>query len=185
MAAYLCADLHLGHRNVPAYRGMKTLEEHDDLICENWEKVVRSNKRDTTYVAGDIAFTKEAWLRFDDLPGRKIVILGNHCTERVDVGFIAGLKTVNSIHSMYSHKGCIISHAPLHPAHLRGKRNIHGHLHSHIVTDRRYFNCSMEQIGLQPIPMEDVFDEFERRSSVFYVRKKLGWGAAARMLING
>uniref|UniRef100_A0AB39CEL6 Hydrolase n=1 Tax=Pseudomonas phage HRDY3 TaxID=3236930 RepID=A0AB39CEL6_9VIRU len=185
MASYLCADLHLGHRNIPKYRGYESLEQHDDLVCENWINTVRSNKRDTTYVLGDIAFSEEGWRRFDDLPGRKIVILGNHCTEYSNAAFIASLKTVNSVHSMYKHKGCIMSHAPLHPDHLRGKRNLHGHLHSHFVQDRRFFNCSLEQIDMRPIPMEEVFEEFERRQSLLYVKRKLGIKAAVRAVMNG
>lgn len=184
MSAYMCADLHLGHNNIHIYRQKESVAIHDEMVCDNWSDTVRSDKRDTTYVLGDIAFTEEGWLRFDSLPGRKIVILGNHCTEYVSTSFIAGLKTVNSVHSMLRYKGCILTHAPLHPEHLRGKRNIHGHLHKHIVTDRRYFNCSLDQIDMRPIEVGALFEEFEKRRSLNYVRQKLGWRAAYRALTN-
>lgn len=183
MGAYLCADLHLAHASIHIHRKFDSVEQHDEFVCDNWCDTVRSNKRDTAYVLGDIAFSEEGWKRFDSLPGRKVVILGNHCTEKVTAGFIAGLKTVNSVHSLYRYKnGMIMSHAPLHPEHLRGKRNLHGHLHSQLVRDRRYYNCSLEQIDMRPIHMDEVIEEFENRQSVNYVLHTLGWKAAYRAL---
>lgn len=200
MAAYACADLHLGHRNIPKYRmkpddgpldhtamfkNFVDTEEHDNFIEERWREMGIKTRRDTIYVVGDIAFTAEGWERFDALPGRKVVILGNHCTEHATVDKIAALKTVNSVHSMLKYKGMWITHAPLHPAHLRGKRNLHGHLHSELVRDPRYFNCSLEHTGMRPMPLEEIYEEFDRRRSFNYVRQTLGWRAALQGLRNG
>jgi calcineurin-like phosphoesterase family protein len=183
MAAYLCADLHIAHESIHIYRNFDSVEQHDEFVCDSWCDTVRSNKRDTTYILGDVAFSEAGWLKVDALPGRKVIILGNHCTEKVSASFIAGLKTVNSVHSLYGYKnGIIMSHAPLHPEHLRGKRNLHGHLHGHLVRDRRYFNCSLEQINMRPIHMDEVYEEFERRQSIAYVKAKLGWRAAYRAI---
>lgn len=200
MGAYTCADLHLGHRNIAGYRKVKVpiensktlfhvrnfhnTEEHDDYVEKVWRERVRSNKRDITYVLGDVAFSKEAWERFDSFPGKKIVILGNHCTEYATAEFISQLKTVNSVHSMLRWKSMIMSHAPLHPDHLRGKRNLHGHLHSTLVRDRRYMNVSLEHTNMGPISLEEVQAEFERRQKLSHVFYSLGTKAAVRMVIQ-
>lgn len=184
MGAFGCADLHLGHRQIHTYRNFPSVEAHDDFVEMKWREQVRSNKRDTTYVLGDIAFTKEGWERFDSFPGKKIVILGNHCTEYVSAEFISQLKTVNSVHSMYRWKSMMMTHAPLHPDHLRGKRNLHGHLHSTLVKDRRYMNVSLEHTNMGPINLDEVQAEFERRQKLSHVFYSLGTKAAVRMVMQ-
>jgi len=200
MAAYACADLHLGHRNIHKYRNkpdgwaldqtamftnFADSAEHDQCVVDRWLEMGFKTKRDTIYLMGDLAFTPEAWDLLDSLPGRKVVILGNHCTERTHIEKIASLKTVNNVHSMLSYKGMWLTHAPMHPAHLRGKRNLHGHLHGDLVKDPRYFNCGLEHTNMRPIPLEEIFEEFDRRRSFNYVRQKLGWRAALQGLCNG
>ncbi|AFH14569.1 phosphoesterase [Pseudomonas phage Lu11] len=185
MAAYLISDLHLGHENIPKYRDFPSLEAHDEFVLNRIADTVRSTKRATMYVLGDVAFTREGWERFDALPGNKIVILGNHDTERTsrfNVAFIESLKTVNSVHSLLNINGMILSHAPLHPAHLRGKINVHGHLHGDIVKDRRYFNMSMEQLDYRPWSLEQLRDEMVKRRSLSYVYSRLGAEAVWRSL---
>lgn len=177
MPALYAADLHLGHNGIVKYRNFKTVEEHDDFICNSWCKKVRK-KNQTVYVLGDVAFSKEAWLRFDDLPGTKVIVLGNHCTEHVNTRMIANLQTVTAVHGLLKQKEFYLSHAPLHPEHLRGKFNIHGHLHKILVRDPRYFNVSMENIGFMPITIEDVREELQRRRSMWHTYKTLGAKAA-------
>ena len=177
MAAYFCADAHIGHVNIHHHRGFASMEEHDEFVLSRIADTVRSNKRDTTYYLGDVAFSREAWLKIDALPGNKIIILGNHDTERpaqVNLAFIEGLKSVNSIHSMLNLGGLVLSHCPLHREHLRGKVNVHGHLHSLLVNDRRYVNVSMEQIDYRPITIEQLRDELFKRCDIDYVHKRFG-----------
>lgn len=184
MAAYACADLHLCHRQIHTYRNYPSVEAHDDFVEQTWRERVRSNKRDTTYVLGDVAFSKEGWERFDSFPGKKVVILGNHCTEYATAEFISQLKTVNSVHSMLRWKSMLMSHAPLHPDHLRGKRNLHGHLHNTLVQDRRYLNVSLEHTGMGPLCLDEIQAEFERRQKLSHVFYSLGTLAAMRAVVQ-
>lgn len=48
-----------------------------------------------------------------------------------------------------------LSHCPLHPEELRGRLNIHGHVHTNSVRDQRYINVSFE-MSKTPIPLEDI-----------------------------
>jgi calcineurin-like phosphoesterase family protein len=54
------------------------------------------------------------------------------------------------------YKGFWLSHAPIHPEELRGKPNIHGHVHTNTLNDSRYFNASLENIGYKPVSIEEV-----------------------------
>lgn len=181
--AFMCADLHLGHRGIIKYRDFRSVEDHDGFVEHCWRSRVRK-KNQTVYLLGDVAFDKESWLKLDDWPGTKIIILGNHDTERVPASFIAGLKTVNAVHSMLKHKMGMLTHAPMHADHLRGARNIHGHLHGSLVRDRRYLNVSMEQIDYTPISTEEIEREFECRKSLRYVASRLGTKAALSAAIQ-
>lgn len=201
MAAYVCADLHLGHRNIHNYRAyfdkdtislpqtgsMKTFAdsaEHDAFVVEQWHAMKFKTRRDTIYVLGDIAFTDEAWDLFDSLPGRKVVILGNHCTEGAgSIQKIASLKSVNSVHAALNYKGYWLTHIPIHPAELRGKRNIHGHMHDKRIDDPRYMCVSLEHTRMRPINLDAVVTEFERRQNLNHVWKTFGWRTALKSLI--
>jgi calcineurin-like phosphoesterase family protein len=156
----LCGDTHLGHRNIHKYRScFSSAEEHDAVIFDNLASTV--NKRDVLYLLGDIAFTKEAW----DLIGtikceRKVLILGNHDTERVHMSYI--LQHVDHVHSMLSKNGTWFSHCPIHEAEMRGKLfNVHGHMHSQqiMLGDQphpRYFCTSVEHTNFKPITFQEV-----------------------------
>ena len=208
MSAFLCADLHLGHRGIHNYRKITvedknnvvlpkggnfqyatrvidSPEEHDDYIEKCWMEMKFKTRRDTIYLLGDVAFDDAAWERLDSWPGRKIIILGNHCTERTTIQKIAGLQTVNSVHSMLKYKSFWLTHAPMHPDELRGRRNVHGHMHYGFIRDRRYKCVSLEHTDWRPVNLEEIEREFERRQSLNYVRKTLGWKALACAILNG
>ena len=77
---FYTADLHLGHKNVIDFdnRPFSSVEEMDETIITNWNNIV--SNRDTVYIIGDFALTKEEqaiqYLRA--LNGKKILIKGNH-----------------------------------------------------------------------------------------------------------
>lgn len=204
MAAYMCADLHLGHRAIGKYRkfldpnsvvlpegqnfqyeerNFHDSEEHDNYVEKLWLEMGLKTHRDTVYLLGDVSFTSEGWDRLDSWPGRKIIILGNHCTERTTIQKIASLKTVNSVHSMLKYGRYWLTHAPLHPHELRGKRNIHGHMHADYIRDRRYMCVSLEHTNMRPMHLDEIEAEFDRRKSLIHVHDTLGFGAAVRALL--
>lgn len=187
---YMCADLHLTHKQIHHYRGFDSTQAHDDFVEKRWLETITKKakspcveKQDTIYILGDVSFSREGWERLDSWPGHKTIILGNHCTEYEHAKFISGLKTVKAVHGMVKYKTAWLTHAPLHPEHLRGKRNIHGHLHSHKVKDKRYLNVSLENTNMAPIHLDEILKEFERRKSLAYVYKTLGAKAFFRALL--
>lgn len=155
-----CADLHLGHKNIVKYRHQfATVEEHRNHIHDRWHS--RVGKNDVVMVLGDACFSQEA---VDDLAtwtGSKILIAGNHDTEHLHMLDLS--RAFYKIHGLLRYKKFWLSHAPIHPAELRGKPNIHGHVHSETLPDDRYLNVSMEGIDYTPLHYTDVEMIFRQR----------------------
>jgi calcineurin-like phosphoesterase family protein len=162
------ADLHLSHENMAKRRGFSTIEEHDEYIIAKWNSVV--NKRDVTYILGDVTMEKSSpYPLLDRLNGIKHIVLGNH-DRRQDVPHL--LQHVESVGAMIQYKGIILTHCPIHPMELeyRFNKNIHGHIHDKVVTkdiyefgyktdtipDERYFCVSCERVDYLPKSLEDL-----------------------------
>ena len=81
MTNWFTSDLHLGHARIVelSHRPFATIEEHDETIADNWRRVVRPD--DIVWLLGD-ASSEGTWQHALDiireLPGRKMLITGNH-----------------------------------------------------------------------------------------------------------
>lgn len=76
---YFTSDIHDYHKNVLSYcnRPYDTVEEMHEAIYDTWRKTVR--EEDTIYVLGDVTLNKKwAFKIGNELPGKKILIAGNH-----------------------------------------------------------------------------------------------------------
>lgn len=80
---WFTSDLHLGHNKSFLYepRGFKNIQEHDNAIIENWNKIIRPN--DKVYVLGDLMLNdNEAGIeKIKQLKGQIYVVRGNHDSE--------------------------------------------------------------------------------------------------------
>lgn len=149
---WFCSDLHFGHKNIQKFRPfVKDMVDNEQQIISCWKEVV--TKHDDVFVLGDAAFTMAALQLFEDLPGRKFLVRGNH--DSCDTS--SYLKVFSQVFGLLKYKEFWLSHAPIHPDELRGKVNLHGHVHyesirkpfyPHLHTkqelDPRYFNCCVE-----------------------------------------
>lgn len=153
---YFISDLHLGHDSIPKYSGplrggVTTVEDHDDWIVYQWNSVVRPS--DTVYVLGDVAFTPSGLVRAGRLNGNKYLIMGNHDHFNVRLYEEQGFKVLSGL--VYFH-GYWLSHAPVHPEELRGRKNIHGHVHARSLQDDRYINVCVEALGGLPLNFNKI-----------------------------
>lgn len=149
---FFVSDPHLGHKNILKFssetRRFDSIEEHDDYICNEWKEKV--GKRDLVWVLGDLGTKEYAIERISELPGRKKLIRGNHDQMPLQMY----LNVFEDIQSMIKYRGYWLTHCPIHPNELWGKRNIHGHVHSNTVRlpggyiDDRYVNLCMENRAL-------------------------------------
>ena len=80
---WFTSDLHLGHNKPFLYepRGFENIQEHDNAIIENWNKIIRPN--DKVYVLGDLMLNdNEAGIeKIKQLKGQIYVVRGNHDSE--------------------------------------------------------------------------------------------------------
>jgi calcineurin-like phosphoesterase family protein len=121
---WFTSDLHFGHKNIQKFRlEVSSEEDNRKRIISDWNKLV--TKRDDVYVLGDAAFTMDTVEQFNTLAGRKFLIRGNH--DELDTQVY--LKHFKAIYGLKKYKEFWLSHAPIHPNELRGKINLHGHVH--------------------------------------------------------
>jgi calcineurin-like phosphoesterase family protein len=160
---YFISDLHLGHEAViefaSQYRGHVTnVDDHHRWLIEQWNSVV--TKHDMVYVLGDVCFDKDYLPLLKNFKGNKHLILGNHdkfSMNKYQLYF-------NKVHGFEKYKGTAwLSHAPIHSGSLRGKWNIHGHVHHNTVDDLRYLNVSVEAVSGKPISWDTLLQIMEER----------------------
>lgn len=161
---YLVSDLHIGHKNIMGFAGKyrhgETYVENIHSIVKMWNQVV--TKYDKVFVLGDVCFKHEYLDVLDELNGRKVLIRGNH-----DDSFTTRdwLMYFEEVEAFVKYKGYWLSHAPIHPAELRGKKNIHGHVHQNSILvpftnecDERYINVCIENTGGAPVNFQRIKD---------------------------
>lgn len=166
MSVFFTGCTHLGHRNITKYRPfVSSMDDNTAIITREWNERVR--KKDIVYVMGDAAFDDLSLETFSLLPGRKILIKGNH-DDFVSTSDQASV--FEEIHGMLKYKGMWLTHCPIHPDELRGKNNVHAHVHQKSimkktwygrkVLDRRYLNTCVDSLflstGLCMIDLDSV-----------------------------
>lgn len=164
---WFIGDIHAGHKNIQKFRGSCTSEEDNrKQIEEAWKERVK--KRDLVWVLGDAAFTEEGLDWIGSLSGLKYLVRGNHdclSTRRY-------LDVFEEVYGIVRYKKYWLTHAPIHPDELRGKVNLHGHVHYatikvgsptqplNSIVDTRYLNCSVEglrhEFGSPIVSLEQV-----------------------------
>lgn len=151
------ADLHFGHKSLAqSLRGFQDEFYHDEFIIDRWNSVV--NRRDITYILGDITMEKkEPYCQLDRLNGKKYVVLGNHDLIQ-HVPFL--MQHVEKVGGIIEYKGHILTHCPIHESELKhyGK-NIHGHIHKKTINDDRYVCVSCEQIYYTPKTLDELLNK--------------------------
>jgi calcineurin-like phosphoesterase family protein len=173
---YFTSDTHYGHEKIidfeSYFRPFDSIEEHDETLVDRHNSVVRP--RDVVWYVGDVAWKRQAYN--DVMPrlnGTKKLVLGNHDTFPSEVY----LKYFSKVYGAVKYKNCMVTHIPIHPNNI-GKRwlgNIHGHTHHNNVMirghwlfgpkkDPRYYNVSLEQHDLYPVPIEKILAHFNELS---------------------
>lgn len=168
---YFLGDMHFGHRNILKYRKkFKTIKEHDDFIIANINKTV--TKRDKLILTGDNCFGEEGFESLKRIKCPNIHFLfGNHDDYRIDYKKIH--PNIQWVSGDFKYKEFWVSHIPIHKGEMRGKFNIHAHLHEGIIDDFRYFSTSCEQVGYTPISLQEIRKKLDKRKKPLSFRLKL------------
>lgn len=153
---FFISDLHLDHKRIldfsRDFRQGNDVLEHNEWIVDSWNSVV--TKQDTVWVLGDVCFSSESLKYFNRMRGNKQLVRGNH--DKLSTG--AYLKYFNNVFGFTRQQGFWLSHAPIHPAELRGRKNIHGHVHQNSLPDDRYINVSVEALAGVPVTTEQILE---------------------------
>jgi calcineurin-like phosphoesterase family protein len=154
MNTVVWSDLHIDHFSAAKARGFETLKDFQDVVIDGWEKKVTS--RTTIILVGDVALYRPGLSLIKKLPGKKILVPGNHDLER-DNDMRDVLEVYDRVEGLWKHKrGIWFSHAPMHPSQLRGRRQIHGHSHTEIIQDERYINVCWDLLKEGPVDFEMI-----------------------------
>lgn len=154
------SDLHLDHPGALRFRPwFKNIKEHDEYILDTLSKHI--GKQTKLILLGDIAVGREGLAKLKsvihNVPNQ--LIMGNHDAERQGLSIRDLAEVYDDIQALGKQTGggkkFWLSHCPLHPNELRGKLNIHGHVHTTSLRDPRYINVSFE-MSKTPIPLEDI-----------------------------
>ena len=159
---FFTSDLHLGHKNLSERIRNMTVEESDNLIISNWNKII--TKRDIIYVLGDLVMEKYSLIEnyIKQLKGNIIIIGGNHDDLRCCKEYMRlGIPTLGCL----EYKGYVCTHIPVAITEVKNmyRGNIHGHLHKNLkktnyLPNRYYYNVNTEFHNYTP----KLFLEIER-----------------------
>lgn len=161
MNTFLISDTHFNHNNILTFlnsdgsklRPFNTIEEMNETLIKNWNSVVGVN--DKVYHLGDVAFKNAHSLTsiMPRLHGMKVLIKGNHDTLKPST-YLEYFYDVRAYHVLDK---IVLAHIPIHPDSLsRWRGQVHGHVHSNTLPDKRYFNASVENINYTPVAFEEI-----------------------------
>lgn len=189
---FFCSDLHLGHASLissnhkdgtPREGGALREAGYEERFFEAANAVVKQN--DILCILGDIAFSNVSYwfTRLSSLPGRKIVLLGNHDKNRLRWYMKFGFSDIIPFgHSkLYRHDlgNMLLTHVPAFESVLTtydnrfiglSKKhnkefdasscilNLHGHTHGKAIERHNTFDCSLEAINYIPISIDQIIE---------------------------
>lgn len=159
-------DLHAGHQNVTKFR-TDFRDEQDWFESMEIQYHKQVTKRDKVIFTGDCAFTLERLKQISKWVGTKELVCGNHDTDSMTMKQL--VEHFDSVYALKKHKEFWLSHAPIHPAELRGKVNIHGHVHFATVNDIRYVNTSLENTDMKLISLHEIRTIIEQRKKFYSI----------------
>lgn len=160
MTIFVVSDTHFGHANFLNFtdengnpiRPFKSVEEVDQLMLDNWNRVVTDS--DIVYHLGDVYFAGKHGI-LNALKGKKRLLLGNH-----DNGKDENLHKVFQkieLWRVFKEWNCLLTHIPIHESGLyKVDYNVHGHIHQQKSPTPRHINVSVEQINYTPVPLESL-----------------------------
>lgn len=164
---FIVSDTHWNHANILTFqdgynkfiRTFHNLEEMNELMIENWNRVIGAN--DIVYHLGDVYFgpSDKADVILSRLNGKKRLLLGNHDDGKDPILHKHFQKI--GLWRMFPEYNCVLTHVPVHESGLeKGKSkvhyNLHGHIHEKPAPSNQHVNCCVEKQNYTPKHIEDL-----------------------------
>jgi len=160
MNVFFTSDVHFGHRNILTFcnRPFETVEEMDETIVDNWNKVVQTN--DKVFHLGDWAFNN--YHHIGRLKGNIISIPGNHDEERMKKilpylpnGFTERVHYEKELN-------LALCHFPMEVWHRHYLLHFHGHTHGRSIKRPYRLDVGMDSLGrFEPVAYEELIEIME------------------------
>lgn len=153
MRTWITSDTHFNHEKLLSKqrKDFKFVGDADNFIIETWNSVVAPN--DEVYHLGDFAFgdihnpNDAEYIKklYSRLNGKIKLIIGNHDTDNKIRFYIQNNMFEKILPVVYIDE-LVLSHHPVHPVTFKEehKYNIHGHIHTGCIDDKRYFNVNWD-----------------------------------------
>lgn len=170
---FVYSDPHFSHAGVCRFlqsdgvtplRPWDDPKEMDEALVEYYNETVAPE--DKVYFLGDVVINRKGLKVLSRLNGRKVLIKGNHDIFKLE-DYIEHFYDIRAYHVL---NNIMFSHIPIHPQQQgRFFGNVHGHLHSNIVTkiengqvvpDTFYKCVCVEQTNFRPVNIEEIFDYY-------------------------
>lgn len=156
---WITSDLHLGHKNLLEHRTQwNNIDKHDNTLIRNAQEIVKPG--DLYIINGDLTMHGQSKIhairRFTkQLPGKKILVLGNHDKLRaqnyINMGFIL-IAT-----SLVLKDGILVAHDPANAeVWPKDKPMLCGHIHSMFQFLKNVVNVGVDVWDWKPIHLEDA-----------------------------
>ena len=169
---YFTSDTHYWHKHIIGYcqRPYTSVEEMNDGLIANWNW--RVHQDDTVYFIGDFAFcgATKAQAIFDQLPGQKHLILGNHdyqTTKKLPWLSIKDYCLIRPHIEYQDDEGemcktphpIVLCHFPIlsWDGMAHGSWMLHGHCHGSLADSGALrLDVGVDAHNMQPISLEEV-----------------------------
>lgn len=183
---FFSSDLHFCHDRQFLYgpRGFSSIEEHDDIIIENWNKIVRPN--DTVYLLGDLMLNdnENGIRKLNQLNGIIYYIRGNHDTtarcslyrEKTNMNPLSGffetswatIQKINGYNLYLSHYPTMIGSLEDMSELKKRLLGFSGHTHSR---DKFYqdipfmYNVALDAHNNAPVSFDEIISDIEAKAN--------------------
>ena len=156
MRRWVIADTHFGHKKL-IEEGHRP-ESYDVQIIGNWIKMV--DPEDLIIHLGDVALPdkdQSVWATLAGLPGRKILVMGNHDKRSAKWYMERGFDFACDAFEL---RGILYTHRPAQIIPPWIRFNVHGHLHA--GEHREYTKLeehrlvSLEELGYTPVKVDRI-----------------------------
>lgn len=165
MNIYIISDTHLHHDNIIIYCNRPT--NHTELILENWCNIVKED--DLIIHLGDVIFKRASELDniLHSLPGKKILVRGNHDRETLEWYMTHGFDFACD---SFIFEDILFTHIPSAFLPANTKINIHGHLHNAPFIKEKWnlksrpFNrlFALENEEYKPVLLETFLNKYDK-----------------------
>jgi calcineurin-like phosphoesterase family protein len=155
LSFWVVADTHFGHDNIASFCARPA--DHDRLMLDRWRETVTQD--DLVVHLGDVCW----WNTLETfeteigpfLTGRKLMLIGNHDIQEAGFYEQFGFTIIEPFVLELDGWKVRFTHGPdldwvQYPKHL----NVHGHIHSKLIGDRRHLNLSVEWTDYRPVRAE-------------------------------